>query len=424
MTNPPQDSDARRRRRRRGRRRPVPHGPDRFTAAGTVRADPPPAYGQPGRTGRPRRTASRATARPPPYGQPRPARYGQPSAPRPAPATASRTASPVRPARLRPAAVRRAPVRRRRSTARRREPPAQKSKVGLIAAGHGVVLAADRRSSSSWCMSLQSTVLDPAAVERDVAAQFQEREGVAHRARLRRRHEGARRARPTSATGRPPTARRSPCGSRSPTRTPPPTPGPSPDARPQRAAASSGQPSAAPSRLSDDSRPCAAASAASAPGSAGRARERRPRSAAGRWSCATATTTGARVQVVRGRVHLLQHGGGQRRLRDDGPRDRRPDAGQVAELVDQRRRGLGADAGDAGQPVARVTAEDGEVGVGAAGDAVLGGHRRLVDQLDVGDAAGGVEHPDAAVVVHELEQVAVAGDDVDRAAGRGWPACR
>jgi hypothetical protein len=28
-------------------------------------------------------------------------------------------------------------------------------------------------------MSLQSTVLDPAAVERDVAAQFQEREGVA-----------------------------------------------------------------------------------------------------------------------------------------------------------------------------------------------------------------------------------------------------
>ena len=27
-------------------------------------------------------------------------------------------------------------------------------------------------------MSLQSTVLDPAAVERDVAAQFQEREGV------------------------------------------------------------------------------------------------------------------------------------------------------------------------------------------------------------------------------------------------------
>ena len=28
-------------------------------------------------------------------------------------------------------------------------------------------------------MTLQSTVLDPAAVERDVAAQFQEREGVA-----------------------------------------------------------------------------------------------------------------------------------------------------------------------------------------------------------------------------------------------------
>ena len=77
-----------------------------------------------------------------------------------------------------------------------------------------------------------------------------------------------------------------------------------------------------------------------------------------------------------------------------------------------------------GQPVAGVAAQDGEVGVGAAGDAVLGGDRGLVDQLDVGDAAGGVEHPDAAVVVDELEQVAVAGDDVDRPRGRGWPACR
>ena len=50
------------------------------------------------------------------------------------------------------------------------------------------------------------------------------------------------------------------------------------------------------------------------------------------------------VEVGRGGVHLLQHGGGQRRLRDDGPRDGRPDAGQVAELVDQRRGRLRADA--------------------------------------------------------------------------------
>ena len=41
----------------------------------------------------------------------------------------------------------------------------------------------------------------------------------------------------------------------------------------------------------------------------------------------------------------------------------------------------------------------------------------LVDPLVLADAAGDVEHPHLALVVDELEQVAVAGDDVDRHAG-------
>ena len=56
---------------------------------------------------------------------------------------------------------------------------------------------------------------------------------------------------------------------------------------------------------------------------------------------------GCGVEIARGGVHLLQHGGGQRRLGDDGPRDGGPDAGEVAELVDQGRRRLGADPRDA-----------------------------------------------------------------------------
>jgi hypothetical protein len=56
--------------------------------------------------------------------------------------------------------------------------PAQKSKVGLIAAVTGITLLV-LAGVVVLVLSLQSTVLDPAAVERDVAAQFEEREGVA-----------------------------------------------------------------------------------------------------------------------------------------------------------------------------------------------------------------------------------------------------
>ena len=87
---------------------------------------------------------------------------------------------------------------------------------------------------------------------------------------------------------------------------------------------------------------------------------------------------------------------------------------QRAVLRDQRGRGLVADAGDAGQAVARVAPQRREVGVRAARDAVLRGHPRLVDDVGAADAAGGVEDPHRAGVVDQLEQVAVAGHDVDR----------
>jgi hypothetical protein len=55
--------------------------------------------------------------------------------------------------------------------------PAEKSRVGLIAAVTGGLLVLIA-VVVVLVMGLQSTVLDPAAVERDVAAQFAEREGV------------------------------------------------------------------------------------------------------------------------------------------------------------------------------------------------------------------------------------------------------
>ena len=54
----------------------------------------------------------------------------------------------------------------------------QKSKVGLIAGLTGLVLLLIAGVVAAL-VAMQSTVLDPAAVERDVAAQFEQREGVA-----------------------------------------------------------------------------------------------------------------------------------------------------------------------------------------------------------------------------------------------------
>jgi Domain of unknown function (DUF4333) len=58
------------------------------------------------------------------------------------------------------------------------QPPAQKSRVGLIAAVTAIIVLAIA-GVVVLVMVLQTTVLDRAAVERDVAVQFEEREGVA-----------------------------------------------------------------------------------------------------------------------------------------------------------------------------------------------------------------------------------------------------
>jgi hypothetical protein len=56
--------------------------------------------------------------------------------------------------------------------------PPQKSKVGLIAGLTGLALLLIAGVVAAL-VAMKSTVLDPAAVERDVAAQFEQREGVA-----------------------------------------------------------------------------------------------------------------------------------------------------------------------------------------------------------------------------------------------------
>ena len=72
------------------------------------------------------------------------------------------------------------------------------------------------------------------------------------------------------------------------------------------------------------------------------------------------------------------------------------DAVEVAEALEQRRRGLLADTGHAGQAVGGVAAQGGEVGVLAGGDAVLVADPVVGHPLVLADAAGGVEDPHAA----------------------------
>ena len=65
---------------------------------------------------------------------------------------------------------------------------------------------------------------------------------------------------------------------------------------------------------------------------------------------------------------------------------------QAAVAGDQAGGGLLADAGHAGQPVARVAAQRGEVGVARRRHAVLGPDRGVVADLQLGHAAPAVEH--------------------------------
>jgi len=82
---------------------------------------------------------------------------------------------------------------------------------------------------------------------------------------------------------------------------------------------------------------------------------------------------------------------------------------QRAELPDPLGRGLLPHPGDAGQVVARVTADGGKVGVLLGRQAVLLLHRLRGEAGHLGDAPPGHQH--RHVGVDELEHVPVAGDD-------------
>ncbi len=83
------------------------------------------------------------------------------------------------------------------------------------------------------------------------------------------------------------------------------------------------------------------------------------------------------------------------------------ESAQTSVLADPFRGGLLADAGDAGQVVARVAAQRREVRILLGGEPVLLLHRLGGEARQVGDAAPRIQHRDVAV--DELERVAVAG---------------
>jgi hypothetical protein len=175
MTNPPYGSDEQGAPEESASTGASPADPDRFTTqpTPTVSPNPPPAYGPAGPYGQT-----------PPYGQPQPGPYGPPAYGQPQPQyVPGAQPQPYRPAQPGPYGYGQPQYGTPQYGASgqqfgRQPAPAEKSKVGLIALVTGgllVVIAV----VVVLVMSLQSTVLDPAAVERDVAAQFQEREGVA-----------------------------------------------------------------------------------------------------------------------------------------------------------------------------------------------------------------------------------------------------
>ena len=94
--------------------------------------------------------------------------------------------------------------------------------------------------------------------------------------------------------------------------------------------------------------------------------------------------------------------------------------GHRAELLDPLGRGLLAHAGDPRQVVGRVAAQRCEIGVLRRGHAVLLEHGVGSHAGQVGDPLAGVEHGDARL--HELQRVAVAGEDEDVEALGAGPA--
>jgi hypothetical protein len=157
--------------------------PDRFPTqpTPTVAPTPQPTYGAP----------TPAYGQNPPYGQAQPGQYGQPPYGQPQPGQYGQPAygqpQPYGQAQPGPYGYGQPQPQPQYGTPPYGAPgqqfgqqagPAEKSKVGLIALVTGGLLVVIALVVV-LVMSLQSTVLDPAAVERDVAAQFEQREGVA-----------------------------------------------------------------------------------------------------------------------------------------------------------------------------------------------------------------------------------------------------
>jgi Domain of unknown function (DUF4333) len=149
--------------------RPSPHAGTPYGSPYGQSAPTPPQYGQPaqpyGQPAQPWQQAQPLSGRPnytqpgsgqPGYGQP-PGQFGQPGygpTPYPAPGYGPQYGMPGQ-----------------------SYGPPRKPRTGLIAALTGLALLLVLAVVA--LVALQSTVLDPAAVERDVAAQFEQREGVA-----------------------------------------------------------------------------------------------------------------------------------------------------------------------------------------------------------------------------------------------------
>ena len=152
--------------------------PDRFPTqpTPTVSPTPQPTYGAP----------TPAYGQNPPYGQAQPGQYGQPAYGQPQPGQHGQYGQPAY-GQPQPGPYGYGRPQPQYGTPPYGAPgqqfgqqtgPAEKSKVGLIALVTGGLLVVIALVVV-LVMSLQSTVLDPAAVERDVAAQFEQREGVA-----------------------------------------------------------------------------------------------------------------------------------------------------------------------------------------------------------------------------------------------------
>jgi hypothetical protein len=183
MTNPPQGSDEHG---RDEQDRPAPppaygqtppYGQSPPAPSGQYGQSPP--YGQGPQYGQTPPVAPGQYGQPPPYGQPAQPPYGQP-APGPAPSGAPQYGQPQygQPPYGQPQYGQPQYGQPQYGQPQYGQPgPAGKSKAGLIAliAGIAVLLIV---GVVVLVISLQSTVLDATAVERDVAAQFEQREGV------------------------------------------------------------------------------------------------------------------------------------------------------------------------------------------------------------------------------------------------------